>query len=198
MGCKERREKEKEVMKQRILDAAMELVDKKGLGALTIRCLAEQIEYSPSMIYEYFEDKELICKELCTQICCELLNALKSVPFKTNPEEYLLGLIDANVDFLSKRPQGIELLTGVCFGSDPSQTPKEFLEAMELYTQALKGCHCKHLQTAKELEEALDVIRSLHVGMMTLSKYQTSSVELKRIGNSLENGVRALLKGWGN
>ena len=42
MGCKERREKEKEVMKQRILDAAMELVDKKGLGALTIRCLASK------------------------------------------------------------------------------------------------------------------------------------------------------------
>ncbi len=55
MGHKERRLQEKKAMKRLILDTAMELVSKNGLSALTIRSLADQIEYSPSIIYEYFE-----------------------------------------------------------------------------------------------------------------------------------------------
>ncbi len=198
MGTQERRQKEKEAMKRLILDTAMDVVHKKGLCYLTIRNLAEQIEYSPSIIYEYFENKELICKELSALICSGLLCALKKVPVRKDPEEYLLNLVRANVDFLNKRPQGIELLTMVCFGPDPSQVPKEFLEAVELYKHALKKCYCKKLKSTEELEEALDVIRSLHVGMLTLSKYQASVTGLKRIGNSLENGIKTLLRGWKN
>jgi AcrR family transcriptional regulator len=196
MGHKERRLQEKKAMKRLILDSAMELVSKKGLCALTIRSLADQIEYSPSIIYEYFECKESICKELCAVICCELLCASKKVGCGSNPDKYLLNLVKANVDFLNKKPQGIELLTLVCFGPDPSQIPKEFLETVELFSNALKKCNCKQLQTQKQIDEALDVIRSLHVGMLTISKYQTSVEGLKRIGNSLENGINALLRGW--
>ena len=127
MGPKERRLQEKEAMRRLILDSAMELVSKKGLCALTIRCLAEQIQYSPSIVYEYFENKEMICKELCSTICGGLLCALNQVPQCRDPEEYLLNLVRANVDFLIKRPQGIELLTRVCFGPDPSlRFPKIF------------------------------------------------------------------------
>jgi len=196
MGLKERRQHEKKIMKRLILDSAMGLVSKKGLSFLTIRSLAQQIEYSPSIIYEYFESKELIYKELGTLICHELLSALKQVNPSSDPDEYLLNLVRANVDFLSKHPQGIELLTQVCFGPDPFQIPKEFLEIIELYSDALKKCNCKQLQGKKELDAALDVIRSLHVGMLTLSKYQTSAAGLQRIGNSLENGIYTLLKGW--
>jgi AcrR family transcriptional regulator len=198
MGPQERRQKEKEAMRRLILDTAMDLVQKKGLCCLTIRHLAEQIEHSPSIIYEYFENKELICKELTALICSELLCALKKVPIEKSPEEHLLSLVRANIDFLSKRPQGIVLLTMVCFDPDVSQIPKEFLETVELYKSALKMCHCKRLKTTQELDEALDVIRSLHVGMLTLSKYQTSVSGLKRIGNSLENGIKTLLRGWKN
>jgi AcrR family transcriptional regulator len=198
MGLKERRMQEKENMKRQILDSAMELVSKKGLCSLTIRCLAEQIQYSPSIIYEYFENKESICKGICALICKELLSSLTKVPSHDEPDEYLLNLVRANVNFLNKRPQGIELLTLVCFGPDSSQIPEEFLKVVELYSQALKRCDCKRLQTQKDLDDALDVIRSLHVGMITLSQHQTSIQGLKRIGNSLENGIRSLLRGWKN
>ncbi|RYG17102.1 MAG: TetR/AcrR family transcriptional regulator [Chitinophagaceae bacterium] len=57
MGIKERKEKHKEDLRQRILDAAKELFLKDGYDATSIRKIAEKIEFSPTTIYLYYKDK---------------------------------------------------------------------------------------------------------------------------------------------
>ena len=47
-------------MKSRIIDAAMELYLENGYDSLTIRNIAEKIEFSPATIYLYFKDKDEI------------------------------------------------------------------------------------------------------------------------------------------
>jgi AcrR family transcriptional regulator len=64
MGVKERREREKEELRQKILDAAIELIARDGHEALTIRKLASRIEYSPRTIYLYFADKEALLEDV--------------------------------------------------------------------------------------------------------------------------------------
>ncbi|MDP3104398.1 MAG: TetR/AcrR family transcriptional regulator [Candidatus Methanoperedens sp.] len=58
MGIKERKELEKQGMRKLILDTAMKLFLEKGFENITIRHIAEQIEYSPATIYLYFKDKD--------------------------------------------------------------------------------------------------------------------------------------------
>jgi AcrR family transcriptional regulator len=60
-----RREREKRELRQRILDAARHLLAGQGCEGVTIRKIAEAIEYSPTAIYLYFEDKEALLRELC-------------------------------------------------------------------------------------------------------------------------------------
>lgn len=60
----ERRLKDKEEMKQSILDAARIIAGKEGWQAVTIRKIADEIEYTPPIVYEYFENKEALFKEL--------------------------------------------------------------------------------------------------------------------------------------
>src|SRR5687768_16278471 len=60
MGIKERREREKQVTRQSILTAAHRIARQEGWPALTIRKVADEIEYSTPMIYEYFTNKEEI------------------------------------------------------------------------------------------------------------------------------------------
>ncbi len=60
MGSKERREREKEARKDHILDAARELLFKKGLHATTINQIAKLSELSVGTIYLYYENKEEI------------------------------------------------------------------------------------------------------------------------------------------
>jgi AcrR family transcriptional regulator len=64
MGISERRIKEKAEMKQAVLDAALSLFIQEGYESVSIRKIAERIEYSPSTIYLYFKDKDEILFEL--------------------------------------------------------------------------------------------------------------------------------------
>jgi AcrR family transcriptional regulator len=58
MGITERREREREALRQRIVEAARDLLSEQGLAALSMRSIAERIEYSPATIYLYFRDKD--------------------------------------------------------------------------------------------------------------------------------------------
>lgn len=60
MGITERKERERQEVKKLILDSAMELFLEEGYKNVTIRKIAEKIEYSPATIYLYFKDKDEI------------------------------------------------------------------------------------------------------------------------------------------
>lgn len=65
MGPRERREREREEIRTKILDAARELFVREGYEAVTMRRIAEKIEYSPTAIYFHFRDKETLLREIC-------------------------------------------------------------------------------------------------------------------------------------
>src|SRR4051812_37274846 len=58
MGIKERQERDREAIRRAILDAARELFVAEGYQTVSIRKIAERIEYSPAAIYGYFPSKD--------------------------------------------------------------------------------------------------------------------------------------------
>jgi AcrR family transcriptional regulator len=58
LGVKERQEREREALSRAILDAARELFVAEGYANVSIRKVAEKIEYSPATIYSYFPSKD--------------------------------------------------------------------------------------------------------------------------------------------
>jgi AcrR family transcriptional regulator len=60
MGIAERKEKQKNEIRKLILDASMKLFVEEGFESVTIRKIAELIEYSPTTVYLYFKDKDEI------------------------------------------------------------------------------------------------------------------------------------------
>src|ERR1700726_619530 len=58
MGIKERHERDREATSRAILDAARELFVAEGYQHVSIRKIAERIEYSPAAIYGYFPSKD--------------------------------------------------------------------------------------------------------------------------------------------
>ena len=75
MGVQERKARQKKFLRQEILDAASELFVKEGYENVSMRRIAEKIEYSPTTIYLYFRDKA----ELLDQVCVETFSRLSHV-----------------------------------------------------------------------------------------------------------------------
>jgi len=64
MGSKERIQRLKDETRVKILDAALQIIKEEGMQALSMRKIADIIEYTAPMIYEYFANKEAILSEL--------------------------------------------------------------------------------------------------------------------------------------
>ena len=60
-----RRARERQQLRARILDAARELFAADGYDAVTIRRVAEKVEYTPPVIYQHFADKATLIREIC-------------------------------------------------------------------------------------------------------------------------------------
>lgn len=74
MGLKERKLRQKKFLRQEILDAASELFVNEGYENVSMRRIADKIEYSPTTIYLYFKDKA----ELLEQVCVETFSRLSA------------------------------------------------------------------------------------------------------------------------
>lgn len=77
MGVLERRERERTELREKILDAARELFITDGYEGVSMRKVAEKIEYSPTAIYVYFKDKEDLFHELCHEDFAKLAEVFR-------------------------------------------------------------------------------------------------------------------------
>ncbi|MDR3627944.1 MAG: TetR/AcrR family transcriptional regulator [Ignavibacteriaceae bacterium] len=60
----ERKQREKEEIRQNIINAAIKIAANEGWHSVTIRKIADMIEYTPPIVYEYFENKDDLMKEI--------------------------------------------------------------------------------------------------------------------------------------
>jgi AcrR family transcriptional regulator len=111
MGVKERKAREKETLRQDILDAARELFIREGYQAVSMRKIAEKIEYSAATIYLHFRDKDDIFDHLSEEAFGKLLAKLQSTACEAaqDPVEGLrLGLC-AYVEFGLEHPDHYQI-----------------------------------------------------------------------------------------
>ncbi|MFN7973909.1 MAG: TetR/AcrR family transcriptional regulator [Acidobacteriota bacterium] len=86
-------------MRGKILDAARELFVKEGYDAVTMRRIAEKIEYSPTAIHVHFEDKAALVRALCDRDFGELSEKFAAIARIPDPVEKLHKLGEAYVKF---------------------------------------------------------------------------------------------------
>ena len=104
MGIVERREREREEVRKKILDAARELFASEGYDRVTMRRIAEAIEYSPTTIYNHFEDKDDLVQSLCEEDFSRLLSFLQEGPPAESAIEFVRQLGHAYARFALAYP----------------------------------------------------------------------------------------------
>ena len=118
----ERRERDREEMRTNILDAARELFAQFGYDEVTMRKVAEKIEYSPTTIYLYFRDKETLIRELCAHDFLELAGKFQRIALVRDPIERLRKIGLAYLHFGLDHPNHYRLMF---MTSNPYDDPAE-------------------------------------------------------------------------
>jgi len=104
MGAKERREHNKARIRENILNIERELFVQDGYDGVSMRRVAEKIEYSPTAIYLHFADKEELFRELCYRDFERLVDVFQNSAISTDPIERLRQIGRAYIEFGIRNP----------------------------------------------------------------------------------------------
>jgi AcrR family transcriptional regulator len=104
MTAPTRREREKAETRQRILDAARELFATRGYDAVTMRSIAEKIEYTATALYFHFEDKEALLGALCTEDFLAFAKEFQASAGIADPVERIKSIGRAYIRFAVAHP----------------------------------------------------------------------------------------------
>ncbi|MFM0214716.1 TetR/AcrR family transcriptional regulator [Paraburkholderia caledonica] len=118
MGIAERKYREKQALRERILAAARHIVMREGFAALSMRKIAEAIEYSPAALYLHFASRDEIARALCEEGYAQLLQTFEPLAGIADPAERLKGMGRAYVAFGVAHRETYRLI----FMEDPSYT----------------------------------------------------------------------------
>lgn len=204
MGITERREREKEEVRRKILDAARELFAAEGYEKVTMRRIAEAIEYSPTTIYLHFEDKDDLVQALCHEDFARLLEALSILPPTADPVEAIRQLGRAYVGFAVQNPNHFRFMFMSTHPKDKMLGPGDpgwlsfgaLIEAVERAIAAGRFRPIDPLTAAQVLWMNVHGIAAALVAMPA-EKWPHGPAAPDLVEQVIENGLRGLLAAGG-
>jgi AcrR family transcriptional regulator len=133
-----------EKTRQGIIDAAREIARTEGIDALSMRTLAEKVDYSASALYKYFNNKE----EIIEALRLEGWNEMQSIFMRRlggdfNQVERLMEASMAYMDMSNQSPELYELMFNSTVGApdDLAATEKDprFMVLTDMIREAVES-----------------------------------------------------------
>ena len=124
MGTIERRDRERLETRAKIMDAARDLFGREGYEAVSMRRIAEAIEYSPTAIYVHFRDKLDLLHQICQADFAALAHGVAELQKVADPIERIRRMGHAYIRFGASHPNHYRLMF-----MTPVQFPKELADA---------------------------------------------------------------------
>ncbi|MGA8189689.1 MAG: TetR/AcrR family transcriptional regulator, partial [Candidatus Sulfotelmatobacter sp.] len=166
MGVKERRARERSETRDKILDAARELFVTEGYEGVSMRRVAEKIEYSPTAIYVHFADKQELFHELCQRDYARLAEVFQSSAMSSDPIERLKQIGSTYTEFGVRYPNHYKFMFMTPHPPhEPDEVDREIMGNPEVDAYAFlkwavqqaidAGCLREELQDAELISQTL-------------------------------------------
>ncbi len=145
MGLTERKLRQQQELKEQIIVCSREIVEKEGWAALSIRKIADAIEYSVPVIYKHFENKEAISAYFVQEGFIQLLDSInQEIDPQANIATKVKQLSVGYWLFAAKYPKHYEIMFGLgiptCEKTNESEEIKRVSNLMlSLIDEAIKA-----------------------------------------------------------
>ena len=205
MGVKERRGREKSETRDKILDAARELFVTEGYEGVSMRRVAEKIEYSPTAIYVHFTDKNELFHELCRQDFARLQEVMQSADMPADPIERLRQIGRSYIQFGVRFPNHyVFMFMTPHLPQEPDEEDREIMgnpekDAYAMLKRAVQeainaGCFRDEVQDAELVSQTLWA--SVHgVISLNIAKGKDPWVEWRPLEDRAEMMLDITLRG---
>lgn len=100
----ERRDRERLEVRKKMIDAAREILVSEGPDAVSMRRIADKIQYSPTALYVHFADKTALMAELCSNDFRLLAHAFVDAAAVKDPIERMRAAGRAYLKFAHDNP----------------------------------------------------------------------------------------------
>ena len=151
VGTKERKEREKAIRREAILEAAKSVFFEKGYQAATMDQIAEKVELSKGSLYLHFPSKEELYISLLVEGLAELCKRFdRAFQESRGWEEKLLRIADAYYGFYQENPNYFKILFFFQHGEIASKVSDQ------LYQECFKeGIQCLDF-ISRAIQEGMD------------------------------------------
>ena len=111
MGIIERRERLRRQVRTDILKTARDIAREEGWQAVSIRKIAEVIEYSPPMLYEYFDNKDKLLETIRDEGFSHLHEEFaKTKTLYRSPEKQLIEFAQSQWRLATEQPEVFQVM----------------------------------------------------------------------------------------
>ncbi len=198
LGIKERRQRQRQQLKESILSAAREIASAEGWQSVTIRRIAGIVEYSPPVIYEYFDSKEDLLLELVrTGYAGQLEYIEKARNTSVDPEEALLRMSRAWCHFAFEAPDLYQAMYGLGGVSFPvAELEKEGEKLGEAIGEVIEEILKKNGKATDDIWEKVTLGWGMLHGLAALYMAGRIPGGIKETERLIEQGTRNHLKAW--
>ena len=195
MSTLTRREKQHIANREGILEAALELANREGWSAVTIRNIADEIDYTSPIIYQHFDNKEAALQVLMKRGYETLCRVMEASNQPNTPDEQLLNVGRSYLRFAKEQPRLYELMNGLSgVQLDPNARKTAALGVIAFVTQAVeKWASTKDIHISDPLTACETCWGILHgmASLGTLEDIGFDHAELLAV-----NALSALMKSW--
>lgn len=200
MAATERRERQKLETRDGILNAARQIARQDGWGAVTIRRIADLIEYTPPIVYEYFASKDALLEELQAQGFAELADRVQaSLASEPDARQRLLTATGAYLDFAYTEPELYQLMHG---GSSAAVSLDKTLAQATRVGTIMEGClqnwAAAESITLADPAAAVEMTWGLLHGLVSIEMLARIGGGQARVQQLARQGIEALLASWAN
>jgi AcrR family transcriptional regulator len=172
MGVKERKERDRQEMRERILQSAHTLFLNRSFEEISIRHIADTIEYSPATIYLYFRDKNEIFYALQGEAFKAFNAFVADVSGITDPFARLRKLAERYLEFSLTHPKYytiMYIMESPKNSDENSENWKEGVKALNFLEGILMDCQQKKYFKSQEVKTLAFSIWSFMHGMCSLA-----------------------------
>jgi AcrR family transcriptional regulator len=110
MGVKERQAQHREELKEKILDAARELLVQDGVEQVSMRKIAKKINYTATTLFHHFPNKDTLLMAVCEADFLALRRSFEKIATIADPLERLRSMGAAYVSFALEHPSHYRLM----------------------------------------------------------------------------------------